>query len=51
MMHKSDLSFENTDGKAQVMSGNTLFFYEESLTGSVSNKLVNPLRLKIAKTF
>lgn len=30
MMHKSDLSFENTDGKAQVMSGNTLFFMKRA---------------------
>lgn len=44
-MDKSDLSFENIDGKAQVI----LLSYEESQTGSVSNKLVHVFKIKNRK--
>lgn len=49
MMHKSDLSFENIDGKAQEIWAGMLFLYEESQIGSVSNKLVQSFKIKNSK--
>lgn len=47
-MHKSDLSFENIAGRAQVIWVGTLS-YEESPRGSASNKLAQSFKIKSSK--
>lgn len=49
MMHKSDLSFEDIDGEAQVIWVGKALSYEESQTGSASNKLVQSFKIKNSK--